>query len=563
VPRSVRFLSLAGVVILLAVTIAACGSSSKSKSSSSSSSGSSGGGAKGSSVTALFGTAADSLDPGFGYTTQAAEPDWVVYTPLVTYAHASGTAGGQLIPGLAESLPTVSSDGKTYTFTLRKGLAYSNGKPVKASDFPFTLERSMKLNWGGKSFFTSNIVGAAAFDSGKGKSISGITADDATGKITVKLVAPYGAFANVLAFPAAGLVPSGTAMTNLPNNPPPGDGPYMFTNVQPNKGYTLTLNPKFAGQSIPGIPAGHLNINVKYVSTSQQEATQVLSNQADSFDPADELPGALLQQVKSQASDRYKAVTTPQNYYFFMNIKTKPFSSQLVREAVNYAIDRRATQRLAAGFLSPACFFLPPGLVGHPTGPCPYGGDPAAAPNLAKAKQLIAQSGMSGTPVTVWGENVSPRKEYVDYYTSVLNSLGFKASEKLTARAVYFNTIGNAKTPNVQTGFGDWQQDFPNPTDFYLLLDGKSIQPVNNQNFSQVNDPHIQSELDFLNKVPAAKLSTVAARWQALDTYVAQKAYVATYGYNLSPQFFSNRIDAKSAIFHPLYFNDYTSWKLK
>jgi peptide/nickel transport system substrate-binding protein len=556
VHKLIRSSVVVGSLVLVALGVSACGSNGGSG-------GGGGGGKTGGSATALFGTAADSLDPGFGYTTQAAEPDWIVYTPLVTYAHASGAAGGQLIPGLATSLPQVSPDGLTYTLTLRKGLVYSNGTPVKASDFTYSIERSMKLNWGGKSFYTGYIVGAAAYDKGKAQSISGITADDSSGQITIKLTQPYGAFGNVLAFPSSGLVPSGTPMTNLPNNPPSGDGPYMFTNVQPNKGYTLTQNPKFAAQNISGIPAGHLkNITVKYVSTPSQEATQVLANQADSFDPADEIPGSLLAQIKSQASNRYAPETTAQNYYFFLNVKTKPFSSQLVREAVNYAVDRRALQRLGAGFITPACFFLPPQLIGHPTGPCPYG-DPNAAPDLAKAKQLVQQSGMAGTPVTVWGENVSPRKDYIDYYTSVLNQIGFKATEKLTARAVYFTTIGNLKTPNVQTGFADWQQDFPNPIDFYLLLDAKSIQPVNNQNFSLVNDPHIQSELAALDKVPAGQLNTVASRWQALDTYVAQKAYEVVFGYNVSPQFFSNRLDFGSAIFHPVYFNDYTSWKLK
>lgn len=552
--RHWRMIGALATTFAVAAVVSACGNSSTTSS----------GGKSGGTATALFGTAADSLDPGFGYTTQAAEPDWIVYTPLVTYAHASGTAGGQLIPGLATSVPQVSADGKTYTLTLRKGLVYSNGKPVRASDFTYSIERSMRLNWGGKSFYTSHIVGAAAYDSHKATSVAGITTDDASGRITIKLLGPYGAFGNVLAFPSSGLVPRGTPMVNQPNNPPPGDGPYMFANVQPNKGYTLTQNPRFAAQNLPGIPAGHLKtINVRYVSSPQQEATMVLSNQADSFDPADEVPGGLLQQIKSKAAGRYKAETTAQNFYFFMNVKTKPFSSQLVREAVNYALDRRALQRLAAGFLSPACFFLPPQLVGHPTGSCPYGGDPNAAPDLNKAKQLIAQSGMAGTPVTVWGENASPRKEYIDYYTQLLNQLGFKATEKLTARAVYFTTIGNLKTPNLQTGFADWQQDFPNPIDFYLLMDGASIQPVNNQNFSQVNDPHVQSELAALDKVPAGQLNSVASRWQALDTYVAQKAYQAVYGYNLSPQFFSTRLDFGAAVFHPVYFSDYTSWRLK
>ena len=113
-------------------------------------------------ITVVAGTAPDSLDPGFGYTTQAAEADWLAYTGLTTYAHANGQAGGQVIPGLATALPTVSNGGKTYTVTLRKGLVFSNGKPVKASDFPYTIERSMKLPWGGSGqFYGGTIVGAA------------------------------------------------------------------------------------------------------------------------------------------------------------------------------------------------------------------------------------------------------------------------------------------------------------------------------------------------------------------------------------------------------------------
>ena len=124
---------------------------------------------------------------------------------------------------------------------------------------------------------------------------------------------------------------------------------------------------------------------------------------------------------------------------------------------------------------------------------------------MAKAKQLMQQSGMAGQPVTVWGQTRSPRKEFVAYYTDVLNKLGFKAKSKIIADAQYFPTIGNLKL-NPQTGFADWNQDFPNPSDFYLLMDKNTIQPTNNQNFSQVDDPHIQSELAALNPVPADKL---------------------------------------------------------
>ena len=103
---------VAAISCLAALGIAACGSSGTSTK-------------EGGTATVLMGTAPDFLDPQEGYTTQAAEADWISYTPLLTYAHASGQGGTKLIPGLAQDLPQVSKDGKTYTLTLRKGLVYS------------------------------------------------------------------------------------------------------------------------------------------------------------------------------------------------------------------------------------------------------------------------------------------------------------------------------------------------------------------------------------------------------------------------------------------------------
>ena len=537
------------LALTLAAGLSACGSSSPST---------------GGTVTVLMGTAPDSLDPGLGATTQSYEATWITYTGLVTYAHAEGEAGTKLIAGLAESLPRVSDGGRTYTFTLRKGLVYSNGAPVKASDFAYTIERAIKLGWGDKSFLTENIAGAEAFDAGKATSISGIHTDDATGEITVELVAPYGPFLNVLAFPAAGLVPSGTPMRSLTNSPPPGVGAYEIADIVPNKSFELVRNPHFSSTTIPGVPAGHVDVDVKIASNNQTEAEEVLDNNADVFDYNDSIPPTLLGQVESRAAGRYAKEPTVSGEYFFLNTKEKPFDSQLAREAVNYAVSRPALQRLDSGMLDPACFFLPAGMPGHPTGACPYG-EPSAevsAANLAKARELVRRAGLAGTPVTVWGGSRAPHKEFVDYYASVLNAIGFKASEKIVADAQYYATVGNLST-KAQTGWLSYSQDFPNPVDFYQLLDAKSILPTENHNLSQVDDAHIQSEIAALGPVPSSQLGSVVSRWQALDEYTAKKAYVVAFGYDEVPKFFSDRIDFKAAIFHPVYGNDWSSLQLK
>jgi peptide/nickel transport system substrate-binding protein len=248
-------------------------------------------------------------------------------------------------------------------------------------------------------------------------------------------------------------------------------------------------------------------------------------------------------------------------YYVFLNTKTKPFSSKLAREAVVTGIDQNAMSRLGSGTLIPGCFFLPPGMLGHPTGSCPYG-DPSKGGDMAKAKALVQQSGMAGQAVTVWSETRSPRQQWMTYYTDFLNKIGFKATQKVIADATYFTTIGNLKL-NPQTGFADWNQDFPNPIDFYLLIQASAILPTNNQNFGQVNDPKINSESNSLGAVPTPQLSSVASRWQALDTYVAQQAYVAAFGYQTFPEFTSSKIDFGSIVFHPVYGFDWSSFQTK
>ena len=109
--------------------------------------------------------------------------------PLLTYKHASGKEGSKVIPGLARSLPKISADGRTYRLQLRDGLRYSDGSPVKASDFRRAIERVFLLNSSGSPFYT-DIVGATGFAKTKRGGIPGIVADDKSGQITIRLVRP-------------------------------------------------------------------------------------------------------------------------------------------------------------------------------------------------------------------------------------------------------------------------------------------------------------------------------------------------------------------------------------
>jgi len=516
-------------------------------------------------ISMVEGTAPQSLDPGLDYTTQGSEVNWLVYTGLTTYSRQAGTAGTKLIPGLATSLPKISNGGKTYTVTLRKGLVFSNGDPVTASDFLFTVERAISIPWGGAStFITPNIVGAEAYSKHKAKTISGIKVNNATGKIVIHLTAAYGPFDNVLAFPALGIVdPKGTSISRpQPTKPPAGDGPYMVTNIVPNASYDVVLNPKW--KPLPGIPAGHDNVDVKINSNVSANADAVLNNSVDIFDWADTIPGSYLARIHSQAKNRFSLVNLGgSTYYIFLNASKPPFNNLDARAAVVAGLNENYMNRLGGGTLAPACFFLPPAIPGHPTGKCPYG-TPGNG-NLAEARSLLKKSGQANVPVTIYSEERSPRLQWMEYYETELKSIGFKnVSLKEVADANYFTTIGESKTVDPQTGFADWNQDFPNPVDFYgVLLDGHSITPTNNENFGQTNDPHINAEVAKLGATPTTELGKVAKQWQALDKYVAKEAYAAVFGYQKFPFFTSDRIVRTPAMINDIYGWDFSQLKLK
>jgi peptide/nickel transport system substrate-binding protein len=556
VKRHTRPAAAVLLAVVAAVVLAACGSSSKSSSgtSSGSSSGSSGG-KSGGTITIVSGTPPLSADQGLDFTTQGNQLQSVINTPLLTFKRGvEGAAGSQIQPALAKAMPTVSNGGKTYTFFLRPGLHYSNGMPIKASDVAYALQRNLKIPWQAASFISAYVQGGTAYATGKAKTISGITTDDATGKITVNLVAPFAVIVDIFALPGTAPVPPNTPVKNLASTGTIGDGPYMWGPISPGHSYTLIQNPKF---DVPGLPRGHAAKIVYNVNSNvNANAEQVLNNQADVFDPGDTLPASILQSVKTQAADRFQAIPLNSSWYFWFATYKKPFNNLYARQAVLAAMDSRALSRLDSGFMSPDCHLIPFGIVGHSSpANCPFH-NPTGPPNMALAQQLMAKSGMKGQAVTVYGEERSPRKQYLDYFTSVLNSLGFKATEKVVNSGVYFTTIG-APTLKPTVGFGDWNQDFPHPWDFMNLFAGNAGSSLN---YGYVNDPHYNA---MVSKLSQQLPENVASQWAALDQYAVNKGYYAVYGHESKPKFYSNRLNFSAGVLSVEYLTDLTSLQLK
>jgi peptide/nickel transport system substrate-binding protein len=557
--QSRRALALLLAVLSLFV-IAACGDDDDDD-------GGGGGGGEarsGGSITVSETSQPDFLDPALSYTVNGWEPLSIAYSRLIEYKRADGAEGSQLIPGLAEELPTVSEDGLTYEMTLRDGLKYSDDSPVKASDFEHAIKRVLNLESGGSAFYLV-IEGAQDYiDAGKPEGdISGIETNDQSGKITITLSEPDGSFSNVLAMPFASLVPGDTPFRNLTEDPPPGVGQYQITESVPNRQFVLEKNPNYPDLG-PDLPPGKVDkITAKIIKSAQRQTQDVISGELDYMQ--DPPPADLKPEVKAEYSDRYEEITTASTYYMFMNTRVPPFNKPEIREAVNWGLDKPALARLFAGEVSPGCSFLPPNMPGYDEAldveECPWG-NPNEPPDLEKARQMIEDAGEAGTKVTVYGNNDDPTDKVTEAYADQLNKMGFDAEPRILDGGVYFQTIGAAKT-RAQTGFANWFQDFPHPKNFMFLVDGKSIQPTNNQNFGNVDDPEITQGIAELNQEPEIT-DEVAEQWAELNRKLVERAWVVPYGHRKLATFVSERIDFENCTrFHPVWNNDWSSFCLK
>jgi len=513
-------------------------------------------GKEGGTLTGTYASFPAYLDPSLSYEVEGWTAMYDTYLPLLTLAHENGAEGSKVVPALAESLPKITNGGKTYTLTLRKGLKYSDGTPVKASDFKSSIERVFALGSAGSSFYES-IVGAQRFAETKQGDIPGIKTDDKTGRIEIELTAPRGTFTNELAMLYAAVLPSDTPIENMTANPPPATGPYMISKVEPGRSWSYARNPYWAkdNSQIGEVPSGHVDkIEIRVVRNDSTQVNEIERGKADWMQTpisADEY-----NKVKDKYEGTQFRVERPINIYlFWMNTEKAPFDDLRVRQAVNYAIDPAALERIYAGSLAADHQILPEGMPGHkPFDLYPH--------DMAKAKQLIKEANPSDRNITVWTDNESPNNEAGAYYEGVLKELGFDAKLKEVNADNYFPIIGNESTPDLDIGWLSFFADYPHPNDFFqLLFAGESIAPTNNTNLSRIDDPKINAKIARLDKEPLGPQQE--AEYADLDREIMEQAPVAPYGTNTVSTFVSSAIDLDKVVFNPTFGQDLTSFQFK
>jgi peptide/nickel transport system substrate-binding protein len=514
-----------------------------------------GGGKQGGTLNGTYASFPDYMDPQLSYTAEGWTAMGEVYIPLLTYKHGEGQEGSEVEPGLAKEMPKISNGGKTYTLFLRPGLKYSNGKPVKASDFPYAVERLFKLNSGGSPFYTS-IVGAEKFAETKKGGIPGIKTNDKTGEIKIELEKPRGTFTNELALMFVAPVPKGTPDEDLSADPPPGTGPYMITKSQPGRGWEYERNPYWAkanSKAMPDYPTGFVDGAKMTVVRNPQ--TQVNDIEQGKYDWMQNPPPAdRYTEVKEKyEGSQFKVEPTISTYYFWMNTTKPPFNDVKVRQAVNYAVDPAALERIYSGQIKSTHQILPPGMPG-------YEKFDLYPHNMAKAKEMLKEANPSDMNITVWTDTESPNNEAGEYYEGVLKEMGFNTKLKVINADNYFTVIGNQSTADLDTGWSDWFEDYPHPNDFFQpLLSGESILQTNNGNFANIDEPSLNKEIAKLGEEELGPEQE--EKYTEMDKKFMELAPWAPYGTRTLSTFVSSNINLENIIYNPTFFQYLTSFE--
>ncbi|NNU50571.1 ABC transporter substrate-binding protein [Rhizobium sp. WYCCWR 11279] len=396
------------------------------------------------------------LDPAIGY-------DWVnwsmiksLYSRLMDYA--PGTPNP--VPSLAESF-TVSPDGLTYTFKLHKGVKFSNGREVVASDVKYSIERAVdpKTQGPGAGFFGA-IKGFEDETGGKTTTLSGIeTPDDST--VIFNLSRPDATFLHVLAINFASVVPKEAveAAAGDFGKKPVGSGTFILKDWTIGQQLVFERNKDYFVKGVPYIDSFKVEVG-------QEPLVALLRLQKGEVDIAgDGIPPAKFLEIKNSADGAQMIVDGEQLHtgYITLNTKVKPFDNVKVRQALNMAINKERITRILNGRATPANQPLPPLMPGYDKAFTGYAYD------VAKAKALLAEAGYpDGFETVLYSTNTDPQPRIAQAIQQDLAAVGVKAEVRALAQANVISAGGTeGEAPMIWSGGMAWIADFPDPSNFY------------------------------------------------------------------------------------------------
>jgi ABC-type transport system substrate-binding protein len=396
------------------------------------------------------------LDPAIGYDWDNWGMEKWVFDALLGYDETMN-----LVPYLAAEMPEVSDDGLSFTFKLRQGAKFHNGREVVADDVAYTITRVIdsETKSPGQSFYFT-IQGAEAYANGEADSVEGIeVVDDQTIRFT--LTQPDASFLNVVALNFAFIVPKEEVERlgeDFGHNPV-GTGPFVFKEWQPGQRLVFERNDEYFAPERPYLDGVEVQIGV----TPDVALLRLEKGEADLL--GDGIPTGEFVRVTQDPAWESRIVhdVRVNTTYIAMNTQMTPFDDIRVRRAMNMAINKERIIQLLNGVGRVAVGILPPLMPGYDPNVKGYEYDPEAA------KNLLAEAGYpDGFSTFIECISVDPEPKLCESIQNDLSQIGVDLEIRTLASSTVINDAGTpGKVPMVWSGGLAWTQDYPHPSDFY------------------------------------------------------------------------------------------------
>lgn len=429
--------------------------------------------------------------------------------------------GSRLVPELATGPPKITNGGKTYRFTVRRGMRFSNGAPVTADDVAHTLNRildpAMKAYAAG---FFVDIVGAHAVLSGKTKTARGIVAGGR--RLTIRLTRPAGDFLARVGLAACVLPSSVPADPEGAKAPIPTAGPYYVAEYVPNREIVLLRNPFYAGLR----PHRLARIEVDLTSDSASVLDRVNRGDLDyGWIPSADFAARAAEFRRKYGLNRGRFRSVPASFlrFFVLNTSRPLFRNNVeLRQAVNFAVNRPALLRERgplAGTLTDQ--YLPPSLHGFRDAKI-Y---PLEGPDVARARRLARGRTRSGkailyTPAHTLGVSQA------QIVKANLKRIGLDVDIKPLPVTLYFDKLETPGEP-FDIAWSGWLADLPDPSQLNDLFAGRNSPESNTSRF---NSSHYNTLLERASRLTGPRRYTAYGR---LDVDLARNAAPAVaYAYD-------------------------------
>ena len=450
----------------------------------------------------------DYLDPALAYYQSTWQIEYSTCLKLTNYPDLPGDAGRVIKPEAASALPTISADGLTYTYTVPAGkFKFNTGEPVTAATFQHALERDLnpkQASYFGAVFLAPFIKGASDYKGKPGEHVSGITVSG--DQLTIHTTQKDGSMVQKLSTPFACAIPNDTPVDPKGVHTIAGAGPYYISDFTPNRSIVLKKNPNYTGDR----PAYADEIDYSQLTIDPNQGTLEAKN-----GELDYINDAVVPAQNAQLNAQYGPNGTaggPQRFYvtpaavvsyLALNTARPTFKDELVRQAVNWAINRKAIlQPSGYGAGVPADKYLPPQISGSSEEQSVY---PLDSSDLTKAKALMQQAGASNLTAVLYTCNQPPCPDRAAIIQQELKQIGIDVQIKEFDRGVQFTKEGQKGEPFDIADEG-WIADYYDAYDFInILLNGETIPETGGNNFSYFNDPTFNKRMDEANQLTGSQ----------------------------------------------------------